>query len=76
MSRKNFISSFQIYFFTLFIVLATMLSIMGNGPIESEHLYLIPEFRGKNFQFLIIMLAMYAFGQVEVVSSISSVLTF
>jgi hypothetical protein len=53
-----------------------MLSIMGNGPIESEHLYLIPEFRGKNFQFLIIMLAMYAFGQVEVVSSISSVLTF
>ena len=42
-----------------------MLSIMGNGPVESEHLYLIPEFRGKNFQFLIIMLA---FDQVEVVS--------
>ena len=53
-----------------------MLSIMGNGPVGSEHLYLIPEFRGKNFQLLIIMLAIYGFGQVEVVSSISSVLTF
>lgn len=45
-----------------------MLSIMGNGPVESEHLYLIPEFRGKNLQFLIIMLAIYAFDQAEVVS--------